>query len=66
MSDAPAGRDYRSLALVSTAVAEMVAPTLIGVWLDSRYGWSPWGVLAGATLGVSVSVFHLLRIGRKS
>lgn len=66
MSDAPAASDYRGLALASTAVAEIVAPTLIGLWLDSRFGWSPWGATAGAVLGVCVSVAHLVMIGRKS
>ncbi len=66
MSQTPAGNDYRGLALVSTAVAEIVGPTLIGLWLDNRLGWSPWGATTGAVLGVSVSVTHLVMIGRKS
>ena len=66
MTPPPAGSDYRSLALVGTAVAELVAPVLVGAWLDSRYGWSPWGATVGAVLGVGVSVAHLIRIGRKS
>jgi F0F1-type ATP synthase assembly protein I len=66
MSQPPSGNDYRGLALIGTAVAEMVAPALVGAWLDSRYGWSPWGVTVGAVLGVTASVAHLLLIGRKS
>jgi F0F1-type ATP synthase assembly protein I len=66
MSGASAGSDYRGLALAGTAVAEIVAPVLAGLWLDSRFGWSPWGATAGAVLGVTVSVTHLVLIGRKS
>ncbi len=66
MSGTPSGNDYRSLGLVMTAVAELVAPALAGLWLDDRLGWSPWGVTAGALLGVGVSITHLVLIGRKS
>ena len=66
MSGLPSGNDYRSLGLVMTAVAELVAPALAGLWLDGRFGWSPWGVTVGALLGVSVSIAHLVLIGRKS
>lgn len=60
------GGDYRSLGLVLTAVTEIVAPTLAGVWLDDRLGWSPWGATAGAAVGLSVSIVHLVMVGRKS
>ena len=66
MSDAPAASDYRGLALASMAVVEIVAPVLFGLWLDSRFGWSPWGATVGAVLGVGTSVAHLVLIGRKS
>jgi F0F1-type ATP synthase assembly protein I len=62
----PDGSDYRGLAVASTAVAEIVAPVLIGLWLDSRFGSSPWGATVGAVLGVMASVTHLVLIGRKS
>lgn len=66
MSDAPAGNDYRSLALISTAVATMVVPILIGVYLDNRNGWSPWGLVAGAVLGLGGTTAQLVRISQKS
>ncbi|MBX9623393.1 MAG: AtpZ/AtpI family protein [Gemmataceae bacterium] len=59
------GGDYRALGLVLTAVGEMVAPILIGVWLDDRYGWSPWGLVIGGTLGLVGGVGHLIVIARR-
>ena len=55
----------RGLALVGTAVAEMVVPTLIGAWIDDRYSCQPWGVLLGAALGVIVSILHLVSRNRR-
>ena len=66
MSGTPSGSDYRGLALAGTAVAEIVAPTLVGLWLDNHLGWTPWGAVAGAVAGVSVSIAHLVLVGRKS
>ena len=33
----------------------------LGLWLDHRYGWSPWGVLALGTLGVAAGMYHFLK-----
>lgn len=60
----PQPADYRGLALLGTAVGEMVAPVLIGAWLDSRNGWSPWGMLVGAALGFGGGVAHLALAAR--
>lgn len=34
---------------------------LIGWWLDGRYGWSPWGVVIGAALGLIGGTYNLIR-----
>lgn len=34
---------------------------LVGYWLDRRYGWSPWGVLAGVGLGMVGATYNLIR-----
>lgn len=39
---------------------EMVAPILIGLWLDNTYGWSPNGVIVGAILGLIAGLAHLV------
>lgn len=63
MSRPPGGRDasdYRGLAVAGTAVMELVAPIVIGVWLDQRFGWSPWGLAVGAVVGFVGGIAHLL------
>lgn len=54
------GGDARGLVLISTAVAQMVVPVLIGAWLDRRYDWSPWGMLVGAAVGFGGGVTALV------
>jgi ATP synthase protein I len=55
------GADARGLALISTAVAQLVVPTLVGVWLDDRNGWSPWGAMAGVLIGFVTMVAWMSR-----
>ena len=62
---APIGNDYRGLALVGTAVAEMVAPILLGIWIDQRFGWSPGGLIVGALVGIVGGMAHLIWISRR-
>lgn len=59
------GGDAKSLALISTAVLQMVVPILVGVWLDDRNGWSPWGLVVGAVLGVGGGFASLVWMSRR-
>lgn len=34
---------------------------LIGYWLDGRYGWSPWGVLSGALVGLAGGMYLMIK-----
>jgi len=43
--------------------AGLLACVLVGIWLDSRFGWSPWGVLVGSGVGLIGSMFNLIRRG---
>jgi F0F1-type ATP synthase assembly protein I len=38
----------------------MVVPVAIGVFLDGRFGWSPWGVAVGAVVGFVGGLAHML------
>ena len=60
------GGDYRGLAIAGTAVTELVAPILIGVWLDQRYGWSPWGIAVGAVIGFVGGIAHLVYLTKQA
>lgn len=43
---------------------EMVLPIFLGVWLDNRFGWSPWATTAGALLGFGGGITHLVLLSR--
>ena len=60
------GSDYRGLALAGTAVTELVAPILLGVWADSHFGWAPWGLAVGAVVGFVGGIGHLLVIANRA
>lgn len=51
--------------IVTQFIAELIGPTLIGYYLDRRYGWSPYGTLIGAALGFSIGMGHLIRFALK-
>lgn len=41
---------------------EMVAPVVLGLFLDSHFDWSPWGVIGGAVFGLVGGIMHLVAI----
>ena len=45
------------------AVFSIVVATGAGYWADEAFGSSPWGVLAGATIGFAAFVLRLYRLG---
>jgi F0F1-type ATP synthase assembly protein I len=48
---------YYALAQVGL---EMVAPAAVGMLLDAKLGWQPWGVVVGAVLGLVMGLAHLI------
>ena len=46
-------------ALAQTGLG-MVAPIVAGVYLDKYLGWSPWATAAGAVLGLTGGLAHLI------
>jgi F0F1-type ATP synthase assembly protein I len=47
------------VALAQTGL-EMVAPVVIGVFLDNHFGWSPWGAAIGVVVGFVGGLAHML------
>lgn len=41
---------------------EMAAPAGLGAVLDHYLGWSPWGVIVGAMVGLVGGMAHLLAL----
>jgi F0F1-type ATP synthase assembly protein I len=61
----PGSGDQRELGrylAIGQVGMEMVAPAVLGVVLDSYFGISPWGVGAGAAIGLVGGLFHLVRM----
>lgn len=44
---------------------EMVVPIVLGLLADNNFGWSPWGVVVGAILGLVGGLAHLIHLTRK-
>ena len=42
-------------------VGAVAGLTLVGYWVDRRYGCQPWGVLIGAGLGLVGGMYNLIR-----
>lgn len=49
---------------IVTVSLEMVLPGLGGEWLDRRWGTSPFLLLLGLALGLSLGVWQLVRMTR--
>ncbi len=45
------------------AVFSIVIAILLGWWADSYFETSPWGLIAGATIGFGAFVLRLSRLG---
>lgn len=48
-------------ALLSQFMGEVVGCLLLGLWIDHRFGSSPWGVLVVGLAGILGSLFLLVR-----
>ncbi|MFO0841961.1 MAG: AtpZ/AtpI family protein [Gemmataceae bacterium] len=47
---------------ISQVGFEMVVPIILGLVLDHYLGWSPWGVIVGAVIGLTGGVVHLVQL----
>jgi F0F1-type ATP synthase assembly protein I len=52
--------EIRRLFALALVGVEMVAPILVGLYLDRTFGWAPWGVAVGAVLGLVGGIYHLI------
>ncbi|NBO93385.1 MAG: AtpZ/AtpI family protein [Planctomycetia bacterium] len=49
---------------LSQVGAEMVAPVVVGLWLDGRLAFFPWCTVAGAMLGLVGGLIHLVILSK--
>jgi F0F1-type ATP synthase assembly protein I len=63
----PAGRkDLARYMALSQVGLEIVGPAVLGLLLDSRMGWGPWGLIAGTILGFIGGLVHLVHLANKA
>lgn len=43
---------------------EMAVPTVLGYWLDTRWGTTPWLVVTGACLGFIAAMLDFVSLAR--
>ena len=55
---------YTWAARVMVISFEMVAPGLLGLWLDQRLGTKVLFLTLGLVLGMTIGMMHLLRIAK--
>ena len=36
---------------------------VVGMWLDKKYGWTPWGVLVCTLVGLAAGMYSMIREG---
>ena len=60
-----ASRQGRAYQGAFEAVAAILIAAGIGLWIDSSYETSPWGLLIGTAFGFATFVIRLLRLGKR-
>ena len=58
------GRDqdlWRYLGLGTQLTITVGLFVALGWWLDRQFGWTPWGLLVAATVGIGFAMFGFLK-----
>jgi F0F1-type ATP synthase assembly protein I len=55
----PPTRDFGAIMALAGVGFEIVAPIIVGAWLDAHMSWSPWGILTGLVVGFAGGMLHL-------
>jgi F0F1-type ATP synthase assembly protein I len=50
---------------ISSVGFSMAVPPLIGVWLDGKWGTSPWLVVTGAVFGFLIGMLEFVKLMRQ-
>jgi F0F1-type ATP synthase assembly protein I len=59
-------REFGKYVALAQVGLEMVAPVGVGIALDHYLGWTPWGTIGGAVLGLVGGVAHLIALTNRS
>ena len=44
----------------------ILAGVFVGLWIDRKFGWSPWGMVVCTLLGTAGGMYLLIRQGMRS
>ncbi|MDR1493552.1 MAG: AtpZ/AtpI family protein [Planctomycetaceae bacterium] len=56
---------YMGAMNVTSAAIEMVAPIVIGIWLDNKFYTKPLCILIGLLLGMAIMLIHLIKFAQE-
>ena len=54
------------IALGTQIAASMIVPVVIGIYIDNKWNFSPWGVIIGALLGFGSLISIVLKLAAKT
>lgn len=54
------------IALGTHIAASMIIPVIAGMYVDNRWGSSPWGVIIGALIGFGAMISIVLRLAAQT
>lgn len=54
------------MALGTNIAASMIIPVVIGIYVDNRWNFSPWGVIIGALLGFGSMISIVLKLASRT
>ena len=58
------GRDqdlWRYLSMGTQLTITVALFVALGWWLDRHFGWTPWGLLGAATIGIGIAMYGFLK-----
>ena len=54
------------IALGTHIAASMIIPVVIGIYVDNRWGLSPWGVIIGALVGFGALISIVMKLASRT
>lgn len=54
------------IALGTHIAASMIIPVVIGIYVDNRWNFSPWGVIIGALFGFGSMISIVLKLASRA
>ncbi len=58
--------DLRPMGMGLELAAAVVGLTLLGLWIDRRWGTAPWGVVVCASIGFVGGMLNFIRAARRA